>query len=306
MFTPAVIASLGALVLVTQIVPALWSDTPDTPARRVRNSSPSGLAQNAAPAPPAATRTAERKGDEALVTGSLTPDRPRTNIDSALAARVVIRAEQTAAISAELNARITRMPFKVGDRFRTGAVLIEFDCQRIKAELAAASAAHKLQRNAVETVSQLHKLGSAGLYNLRQAQFEMEKAAAEVENLKAKQATCIIRAPFDGSIAERLAAPHEVVNPNQPLLRIVDAGEPELQLIVPSGWLSWLKPGVGFDVAVDETGRSYRAVLNNVAGAVDPVSQTVRLVGKLEGKHADVVPGMSGTARFKPTQGAKP
>jgi hypothetical protein len=33
----------------------------------------------------------------------------------------------------------------------------------------------------------------------------------------------------------------------------------ELEFIVPSAWLRWLKTGYAFSVAVDETGKSYHA-----------------------------------------------
>ena len=213
--------------------------------------------------------------------------------------RVIVKSEQTVAISAEINARIVAMPFREGDRFQAGATLVEFDCQRTKAELAAAVAANRLHRNAFETVSQLQKLGSAGQFNVRQAQFEMEKSAADVDNLKAKQATCLIKAPFDGIVGERLASAHEVVSPNQPLLRIVDLGTPELHLIVPSSWLSWLHSGQPFTVRIDETGKTHAATVRNISGAVDPVSQTVRVIARIDQASGPVVPGMSGVARFQ-------
>ena len=234
-----------------------------------------------------------RLGDTGpLYTGSI-PSAP-----SVPTARVVVKAEQNVAISAEINARITRMPFKEGDRFEAGAVLVEFDCQRIRAELAAAQAANKLHRNAYETMSHLQKLGSSGVYNVRQAQFEMERSAAEVDSLKAKQATCTIRAPFAGAVVERLAAAHEVVSPNQPVLKIVDRAEPELQLIVPSSWREWLTVGTTFEVDIDENRRSYQASVQNISGAVDPVSQTLRVLARLQGNAGEVMPGMSGMARF--------
>lgn len=297
---PTAIMTIGTLLVVTQIVPALWTDEPPQPVRQVQaRKAPvqTGRQDSARPAASA---------DDAIITGSLPSGRVLTTGEPARTARVVIKAEQSVAISAELNARILRMPFKEGDRFRAGAVLVEFDCQRIKAELAAATAAHKLHRNAAETVSELHRLGSAGRFNLRQAQFEMEKAAAEVDNLKAKQATCTIKAPFDGSIAERLAAAHEVVSPNQPLLRIVDKAEPEVQMIVPSHWLAWLTTGGSLEIEVDETRRRYPATVKHISAAVDPVSQTVRVIARLDGRPADVVPGMSGMARFGGAQTGQP
>lgn len=292
--------AVGAvLVASSYLLPSLLPGEDGPPARAAR-APRRQIAQAAQPSPLELRRTDVDRTPVGAIAGASrkSPQRPD------FSARVVVKAEQTVAISAEINARITRMPFKEGDRFQAGAALVEFDCQRTRAELAAATATQKLTRNAFDTTRQLQKLGSAGVYNLRQAQFEMEKANAEVENLKAKQATCVIKAPFAGVIAERLAATHEVVSPNQPLLRIVDTVAPELQLIAPSAWLDWLKPGLAFDVELDENRRKYPAKIHNVSGAVDPVSQTVRVLARFEGKPADVAPGMSGAARFPRPGGA--
>lgn len=296
---PALAIAAGILVIGSSLFPALWT-SPTVPSERVaahqdaRANRPPRVTGATAQVSPSGLRLSRlARPDDALTTGSIggTPQDMTT--------RVIVKSEQTVAISAEINARIIAMPFREGDRFAAGAALVEFDCQRIKAELASAVAASKLHRNALDTVQQLHKLGSAGQYNVRQAQFELEKSTADVENLKAKQATCIIRAPFDGIVGERLAAAHEVVSPNQPVLRIVDIATPELQLIVPSAWLSWLRVGRTFTVEIDETGKAHQATVRNVSGAVDPVSQTVRVIARLEGGASGVMPGMSGTARFQ-------
>ena len=291
--------AVGAvLVASSYLLPSLLPGEDGPPARAAR-APRRQVAQAAQPSALELRRTDVDRTPVGAIAARKSPQR------SDFSARVVVKAEQTVAISAEINARITKMPFKEGDRFQGGAGLVEFYCQRTRAKLAAAPERQNLRRTAFATPRQLQKLGSAGVYNLRQAQFEMEKANAEVENLKAKQATCVIKAPFAGVVAERLAATHEVVSPNQPLLRIVDTVAPELQLIAPSAWLDWLKPGLAFDVELDENRRKYPAKIHNVSGAVDPVSQTVRVLARFDGKPTDVAPGMSGAARF-PRPGAAP
>lgn len=298
---PALAIAAGILLVGSSLFPAFWTSAPP-PAERMaargearaqRTARPTGQAAQVSPSGLRLARLA-RQDDDGLTTGSVGSGGAADR-----ATRVIVKSEQTVAISAEINARIVAMPFREGDRFQTGATLVEFDCQRTKAELAAAVAANRLHRNAFETVSQLQKLGSAGQFNVRQAQFEMEKSAADVDNLKAKQATCLIKAPFDGIVGERLAAAHEVVSPNQPVLRIVDLATPELHLIVPSTWLSWLHTGQPFTVQIDETGKAHAATIRNISGAVDPVSQTVRVIARIDQASGPVVPGMSGTARFQ-------
>jgi membrane fusion protein, multidrug efflux system len=210
--------------------------------------------------------------------------------------RGVVRAFETATISAELNARIVKLPFRDGDQFQHGDVLVEFDCARLDAEVAAASAAHQAHELAYLNQLNLNHYKAAGLSSVKQTRFEADKAKAELNGLNAKWNTCIIMAPFSGRVVERSANAHEIAQPNQPLLKIVNDSRLELILMVPSSWVSTMRPGTPFTFRVDETGKSYPATVKQIGGAIEPVSQSVRLVGELSAPNASVLLGMSGTA----------
>ena len=53
-----------------------------------------------------------------------------------------------------------------------------------------------------------------------------------------------------------------------------------------------------FEVEIDETGRTYKAAVSAVNARVDAVAQTVEIEARITGRHAELLPGMSGTARF--------
>jgi hypothetical protein len=68
----------------------------------------------------------------------------------------------------------------------------------------------------------------------------------------------------------------------------------ELEFIVPSRWLAWLTPGTGFQVAIDETGKTYPAKVMRTGARVDPVSQSVKIAAAIDGKFNELIAGMSG------------
>ena len=55
--------------------------------------------------------------------------------------RGVLRALDRALLSSELNARVLEMPYREGESFRRGDLLIRFDCAAYQAQLAASQAA---------------------------------------------------------------------------------------------------------------------------------------------------------------------
>ena len=96
---------------------------------------------------------------------------------------------------------------------------------------------------------------------------------------------------------ERTAHAHDVAAAGQPLMKIQGTGDLKVELIMPSNWLTWVKPGTPFDFAIDETGGSVTGRIARLGAAIDPVSKTMRVTGSIA-VQGTVLPGMSGTAHF--------
>jgi membrane fusion protein (multidrug efflux system) len=107
-------------------------------------------------------------------------------------------------------------------------------------------------------------------------------------------------------VVEVIAHANEVAATGQPLMKIQDGSNLEVQIIVPSNWLTWLKPGAPFAFVIDETGQTVNGKIARFGASVDPVSKTIRVIGSLTTGGATVLPGMSGSAKFdQPTNSAQ-
>ena len=201
-------------------------------------------------------------------------------------------------LSSEVSATIADLSLRPGDSFQAGTALITFDCLLFEAQLAKAQASLAGANQAQAVVDRLVSLGSSG--ELEQAQARARSAEAEADSLYLRTMVdnCIITAPFDGRVTRRLARQYEYVTPGQPLLEIVDTGPLELQLLVPSQWVTWLENGKAFTVSVDETGTDITAEVVRISAAVDPASRSITITGALDEAHPDLLPGMSGWAQF--------
>lgn len=213
-------------------------------------------------------------------------------------ARVIIRSYETAAIGAEINARITHLPQREGDRFSKGDLIVAFDCRKIVAEHDAARAAWKAHRAAYEAQRHMQHYKAAGTLAVDQSKFEMEKFDADVRGLEIRLTSCAIHAPFNGRVVEKVAQVHEIAQPNQPLVKIINDEKIELVLMIPSSWLAKVSEGTRFLVRIDENGESHDARIVQSTGLIDPVSQSARLIAELITASPSVLPGMSGTALF--------
>ncbi len=211
---------------------------------------------------------------------------------------VVPNAEVT--LAAAVSTRIERMPFKAGQAFRKGDVLIQFDCKRQLADLRGAKAALNKASTFYAGKRRLKARGAAGGQEVREASSDVAAAKASVDGLNEVIGLCKIEAPFSGRVVERHAETHEIPAINAPVLTVVDSSKLELDLIVPSTWLRWVKEGTKFEFAVDELGQRFPARVERLGAKVDPVSQTIKLTGVFSARPNRVLAGMSGTAKFVP------
>lgn len=216
------------------------------------------------------------------------------------AARGVITALTEATIAVDYTARVAKLPKLEGELFRKGDALIVFDCRKYAAEVMAAKAQARARELVMANNRRLLAKGAIGANEVRVSEAEHEQARADVQALQARTGSCDFKAPFDGRLVERVVQEHESPAPNQPLIRIVDMTRLEIETIIPSKWLARVKPGDGFSFTVDETGETLAAEIVRLGATVDPVSQTIKAYGVLRDPGLSVLPGMSGTATFRP------
>jgi RND family efflux transporter MFP subunit len=215
-----------------------------------------------------------------------------------------IRAQLTAhdftTLAAEAAARIDHLAVRGGEHFKKGDVLVVFDCVAQKAQLAKARAQLLAADKTYSANRRLAELKSVGQLELDVSLAEIEKAKADVAVMTAAVSKCTIEAPFSGVTVEQKAREFQYVTPGQPLLDILDDRNLEIEFIAPSRWLRWLKPGYAFQVAVDETGKTYAAHIGVLGGRVDPISQSIKITGVFDAPQGDLIAGMSGRVIIAP------
>lgn len=245
--------------------------------------------------PPRPAKTPAEAGPAAA------PSKPLLRAKSArnLPVRGVVRPSAQAAISTDLTAPVTSVGFKEGQSFQAGDILLSFDCARQKAELNSAEALQNEMAAALESATTLARNGAGARLDLATARARTERATADAEAIRLRLKQCSIAAPFDGSVVEIAIHEHEMPVPGKPLLRIVSLKDPEIELIVPSSWLNWLTPGAEFEFFVEETQKGYPARVQRLGATADTVSQTLKVFATFSSPVPSILPGSSGSAKFR-------
>ncbi|MGE0643884.1 MAG: efflux RND transporter periplasmic adaptor subunit [Nitrospira sp.] len=230
--------------------------------------------------------------------GTTRDSKPASSAGELSTIRGVVKATAQATLASQVQGRISRLPVKEGQRFKKGALLVALDCSKYEAELASTQAEYRGKKKIYENNLRLSEHQAVGHLELEVSQAEAEKSLAAVKAAQVSVSGCTVRAPFSGRVVKTIVNEHENVFPNDQLISLLDDSQLEIELILPSKSLAWLKIGTAFEYQVDETGRQYPAVVQDIGATVDPASQTLKIKGVFSAKPEHVLAGMSGTALF--------
>lgn len=211
---------------------------------------------------------------------------------------VMVYPNDSTTFSSETTATAQKINVKEGDKFESGSILIQLDCRVQQADLNKALAQQKLADSALKSAQKLNSYGSISETEMIKAQSEAEIANADVEKLSAILDKCIIKAPFKGAVSDLFVHVGETVKAGDPLVKIVSSESLELHMQVPSMWLQWLHVGALFNFHVNELNINYQGKITKINPEINPVSQTIKIIGVLTNPNNKLLPGMSGQATF--------
>lgn len=220
-------------------------------------------------------------------------------------------------LSTEINGVIAEIGVEVGDRVSQGDVLARLDCEPHQIEVTRAKAALEAGRSTSD-------FGQLQLDNARRlsqknsiSQEELDKRAAEARTLKAEldrlQATlesalyverkCLIAAPLDAVVIERIASVGDYAVPGTPILRLLDDKHIEISAKIQEQDLGGLQHArEAVFVAHDA---SHPVTLRTLLPVMETRLRTYEIRLSLVGE-APVAAGSTGRLRWVATQGQIP
>lgn len=215
-----------------------------------------------------------------------------------LEARALVKAVERVEYRSGVVAPVQVMKFREGDQFKKGDVLVELDCDKTLAEEQAANASVRAAEVELQKTRRLVRYQAAGRSELEVAKARAGEAKAQLEVLQVTNRSCVFKAPFDGRVAELNVRAFEYPPADAPMFVLIGDQALELELVLPSNWLVWLRAGNPFEVVIDETGAKGLGEISRIGAEVDPVSQTIEVSGRITKIEGLVLAGMSGTVRF--------
>ena len=128
-----------------------------------------------------------------------------------------------------------------------------------------------------------------------QARASVNQAQAQLASAKERLANTRVRAPFSGTVEERMVEPGEQVSPGQQVARVVDIGRVEITANVPERYANDVQRGQNVTVEFDTYGTApRRGQITFVGNTIDPESRTFPVEVEIPNSDRQIKPEMSG------------
>lgn len=203
------------------------------------------------------------------------------------------RANEAVDITAKVSNRVTAIAFREGQQVKAGDVLVEFDSEQARANLAEAEAALRDSRSQFNRSRELFATKALSEAQLDQLQATLSMNEARVAGARSQLNDTIIRAPFPGRVGLRNVSVGSFVSPTAVITTLDDTSVIKLDFSVPEAFLAQIREGL--EVRARTTAYAddvFKGKVSSIDSRLDPVSRAVLVRARIDNRDGRLKPGM--------------
>lgn len=181
--------------------------------------------------------------------------------------------------------------FRDGATVKKGDVVATMDCRTASAKAqAVAEAARALETKQVavaKEASRVRGMLDGGFVSENEVDRKVAESSSEEAQLLAEKAKllgtslevddCVLRAPFDGEVAERTADPGSFARPGTSIMSVVDRSTVRVAVDVPETEFGLVAPGTKVQIRLLATGLVVTAPISRRSPSADPTLRTIHV-----------------------------
>lgn len=162
-----------------------------------------------------------------------------------------VKASADVNLSFKVVGRIAKMHAGEGDFVRKGQTLADMDDRDYKVQLDATEAEYHRIKAEADRVIELYRLGSVTPNDYDKAVYGLKQISAKYEAHRNALADTKLTAPFDGYVQQRFHGAGETIGAGMPVLSMLEATAPEVEINIPSSEFIRRGEFAGFTCTVD-------------------------------------------------------
>ena len=212
--------------------------------------------------------------------------------------RVVLAPRDIAVLSSRVHSVVNSISKRMGQSFDKNEVLVQMDDSIYKAEKKRSEAILEKGLAKLKAQEELFSDNVASTFELKEAQAEVATAEAELATAELNLQACRIKAPYTGRIVRIIIHEHEIVQPGQELVEVVDDKVLLAKLLIPSTYFNQLSLGQELQIHVSETGVDVPAYVSHIGSVIDPASSMIQIYAEVKNDNGELRAGMIGTTEL--------
>lgn len=203
-----------------------------------------------------------------------------------------VEAIDDATISSESSGRILSISNR-GDRVRRGDVVARLDDRVIRSQYDASKTAYELAEDTFNRLESLYADSIISTQDFRSARAQRDQAKAQLELTNKQLLDAQIAAAFNGRVEERFVRVGELVNPGQPVIRLVNTDQVRILAGIPERFSGEISEGSEVEINIRALGIDpIRSSITYSGNVIDPDTRTYTIEVELTNPNELIKPDM--------------
>lgn len=216
-------------------------------------------------------------------------------VDVKQSAPAVVVSLNEGVISAQINAQVSQVHKQVGDSVSKNDLLVTLDCRETRQRQAIAKASLSLAQKELKRAKSLSTSNNIAVQTLNEAETRLRQANAESRLSSIQVERCSIKAPYPGTVTEKLISEGELASPGTALIRLVDTSNIEISAQLRPEQLKSLNTSTSQSFTSNQ--QALPIALRAVTPVIDPREHTVESRFRFNGLSA--ITGTLGRVEWK-------
>ena len=216
-----------------------------------------------------------------------------------------IEADQAVTVVSEIDGTVISLPFKEGERIKTGQLIAKLEDAQLAAEVARTEALRDQSKVNYERIKTVVDQNAGTAQDLDNAAASLKVAEANLTLARARFKKTRIVAPFDGKIGVRQVSVGAFLRAGQAITEMANLDNMRASFSVPESYISRLKRGAEVSVSTPaHPDQLVKGKIFAIEPLVDPDTRNGQITARVPNPGELFLPGMSAT--ISATLGERP
>jgi multidrug efflux pump subunit AcrA (membrane-fusion protein) len=213
--------------------------------------------------------------------------------NSKITVMVILEPYQKVEVYPEIFEEVECIPFKLGESYRKGDLLLKMKNQFYASQLTKGLKGLEFAKEELKIKESLYKSALISFIELAQAEFNLAAAKAAFDEAERNFQASFVLAPFDGKIGAIRIREFERPIRQKSMMALFNDKILLARFIIPSSLLHNFSIGQIISVTIKDLNKSVPAKLIRIGAEINPVSWTINLEAEINNFDGSLMPGMA-------------